>query len=81
MYWHQRSRLNYLRFGGRHARFFHITATQRRQRNLILRLNNEREEWVTSPRGISDIHHFNSIFIVLVVHVILTFQMYLNGLN
>lgn len=64
IYWHQCSRLNYLRFGDRHTRFFHITATQRRQRNLILRLKNEREEWVTSPRGISDIisHHFNSIF-------------------
>ncbi|KAF7149622.1 hypothetical protein RHSIM_Rhsim02G0229500 [Rhododendron simsii] len=64
MYWHQRSRLNYLRFGDRHNRFFHITATQRRQMNLILRLKNEREEWVTSPRGISDIisHHFHSIY-------------------
>lgn len=64
MYWHQRSRLNYLRFGDGHTRFFHITATQRRQRNLILRLKNEREEWVTSPRGISDIisQHFHSIF-------------------
>ncbi|KAG5524282.1 hypothetical protein RHGRI_031077 [Rhododendron griersonianum] len=41
MYWHQRSRLNYLRFGDKITRFFHITATQRRQRNLILHLKNE----------------------------------------
>lgn len=64
MYWHQRSRLNYLKFGDRHSRFFHITATQRRQRNLILRLKNEKEEWINSPRGISNIicQHFNNLF-------------------
>ncbi|KAG5546513.1 hypothetical protein RHGRI_018630 [Rhododendron griersonianum] len=54
MYWHQRSRLNYLKFGDRHSRFFHITATQRRQRNLILRLKNDKEEWINSPR-VSDL--------------------------
>ncbi|KAG5516346.1 hypothetical protein RHGRI_037157 [Rhododendron griersonianum] len=54
MYWHQRSRLNYLKFGDSHSRFFHITATQRRQRNLILRLKNDKDEWVTSQKGCDD---------------------------
>lgn len=64
MYWHQRSRLNYLRFGDKNTRFFHITATQRRQRNLILRLKNEQDEWISHPKGISAIirNHFSDIF-------------------
>ncbi|KAF7140564.1 hypothetical protein RHSIM_Rhsim06G0091800 [Rhododendron simsii] len=53
MYWHQRARLNYMKFGDKHSKFFHITATQRRQRNLILRLKNEKEDWINSPRALS----------------------------
>lgn len=51
MFWHQRSRINYLKFGDRNTRFFHLTATQRRQRNLILRLKNGEGNWISSASG------------------------------
>lgn len=38
MYWHQRSRINWLKLGDQNSNFFHHTTLQRRQFNKILRV-------------------------------------------
>ncbi|KAH1067085.1 hypothetical protein J1N35_032072 [Gossypium stocksii] len=40
-YWEQRMRLNWLKFGDKNTTFFHSTATQRRRKNLIHKLQND----------------------------------------
>ncbi|CAK9147551.1 unnamed protein product [Ilex paraguariensis] len=47
MYWCQRSRLNWLKYGDRNTKFFHTTTSQRRQRNKIIMLKDREGGWVT----------------------------------
>ncbi|PWA65154.1 hypothetical protein CTI12_AA306500 [Artemisia annua] len=38
MFWHQRSRVNWIKYGDQNSRFFHLSAIHRSQRNKILSL-------------------------------------------
>ncbi|KAI9123409.1 hypothetical protein K1719_004709 [Acacia pycnantha] len=52
-YWWQRSRIAWLQCGDRNTRFFHSSVIQRRQRNKILRLKDERGVWLEDKREIN----------------------------
>lgn len=45
-FWGQRSRLKWLKWGDRNSKFFHATTIQRRERNRLQRIKNERGEWI-----------------------------------
>lgn len=64
MFWHQRSRVNWLRMGDRNTRFFHLTTIQRRQRNQIVKLKDEDGEWQSDPTAIANIikEHFQKLY-------------------
>lgn len=51
----QQEKLNYLRFGNRNTKFFHLTAIQRRQRNQIIQFKDENAICVSSASKISKI--------------------------
>ena len=46
IYWVQRSRANWLKFGDRNTNFFHNFATARKKRNHIRRLRDDNGVWV-----------------------------------
>ncbi|CAB4313877.1 unnamed protein product [Prunus armeniaca] len=50
LYWCQRSRVNWLSAGDKNTRFFHLSTIQRRQRNKVLRLKNERGCWLSGDK-------------------------------
>ncbi|PWA45368.1 hypothetical protein CTI12_AA518500 [Artemisia annua] len=64
MFWHQRSRINWLNYGDRNSRFFHLLATHRGQKNKISGLKNSTGEWVFDQSDIQSLvrDHFGSIF-------------------
>jgi hypothetical protein len=43
IFWHQRSRVNWISYGDRNTRFFHNAVTIRRRRNLIVSLQRDDE--------------------------------------
>ncbi|KAL6226651.1 hypothetical protein ACLB2K_000612 [Fragaria x ananassa] len=45
-YWHQKSRVKWLKSGDSNTRFFHLSTIQRRLRNRILKIQNEQGQWV-----------------------------------
>ncbi|OMO88693.1 hypothetical protein CCACVL1_08251 [Corchorus capsularis] len=51
-FWHQRSRLNWIKYGDRNTHFFHSTTVQRRRQNSILRIKNKEDEWLTDEEDI-----------------------------
>ncbi|KAK4260674.1 hypothetical protein QN277_003758 [Acacia crassicarpa] len=46
IYWRQRSRIGWLNSGDKNTRFFHSSVIQKRQRNKILRLKDDRDVWL-----------------------------------
>ncbi|KAJ1418531.1 Ribonuclease H-like superfamily [Sesbania bispinosa] len=46
LFWGQRSRLKWIRWGGKNTRFFHATTIQRRGRKRLVRLKNSQGDWV-----------------------------------
>lgn len=64
MFWHQRSRVNWLCMGDRNTRFFHLTTIQRRQRNQVVKLKDEHGEWQTDPDLIANTiqSHFTKLY-------------------
>ncbi|KAG5523350.1 hypothetical protein RHGRI_035240 [Rhododendron griersonianum] len=64
MYQHQRSRLNWIRYGDKNTSFFHATVTQRRQRNQLSKIRDSRGQWLTEEKEING-HlqdYFSSLF-------------------
>ncbi|GKB14420.1 hypothetical protein Tco_0848343, partial [Tanacetum coccineum] len=64
MFWHQRSRVNWLNYGDCNSRFFHLNAIQRGLRNSISGLINSQGEWVYDHEGIQRLvqDHFKAIY-------------------
>ena len=64
IFWHQRSRINWLREGDKNTRFFHDKASQRRQRNWITGLFDENGIWKEDLTAITDIatNFFKNLF-------------------
>nr|AFP55574.1 non-ltr retroelement reverse transcriptase [Rosa rugosa] len=53
MYWHQRSRVNWLKLGDQNSSFFHQTTIQRRQYNKIVRLKDDHGNWLDSEADVA----------------------------
>ncbi|KAL5747974.1 hypothetical protein ACOSQ2_025271 [Xanthoceras sorbifolium] len=64
IYWRQRSRVSWLKFGDRNSKFFHAKASARRKVNEILGLSDERGCWHSDPGSVHRIvyEYFLSIF-------------------
>ncbi|KAF7146318.1 hypothetical protein RHSIM_Rhsim04G0150700 [Rhododendron simsii] len=64
MYWHQRSRIKWLRMGDKNSRFFHLSTIQRRQRNQVMRLKDSSGVWRTDQKEIAEIikGHFQELY-------------------
>nr|GEX97601.1 reverse transcriptase [Tanacetum cinerariifolium] len=64
MFWHQRSRVNWIKFGDQNTRFFHLSMIHRSQRNAITMLKNEEGEWVDDVVALNTLikNHFTSIY-------------------
>ena len=63
-YWHARARVNELKDGDKNTSYFHHKASQRKRRNLILKLQDDSGEWKTNEDDISKIitDYFTNIF-------------------
>ncbi|XP_061993315.1 uncharacterized protein LOC133711169 [Rosa rugosa] len=64
IFWQQRSRISWLKLGDNNTKFFHQSATQRRQRNRILRLRNANGLWLDSDMSIADtfLQYYKQLF-------------------
>ncbi|CAM8968303.1 unnamed protein product [Rhodiola kirilowii] len=64
LFWRQRSRAEWLRYGDRNTAYFHAKASQRKRRNHIDGLKNKRGELCTSDHEIANIvtEYFIDIF-------------------
>ncbi|CAL5404679.1 unnamed protein product [Camellia sinensis] len=57
MFFHQRSRVNWLSYGDKNSAFFFATFIQQRQRNQLLRLQSEEGVWLDSDEEINQQLH------------------------
>lgn len=53
IYWAQRSRLPWLKYGDKNTKFFHSKASQRRQRNFIQGIKNQQGVWVDQIKDVA----------------------------
>lgn len=51
--WHQRSRVQWIKYGDKNTNFFHGTTTQRKRRNFIKGLKDNDEVWQTEEGIVS----------------------------
>ncbi|KAK3189117.1 hypothetical protein Dsin_028678 [Dipteronia sinensis] len=63
-YWKQRSRIEWLKYGDRNTRFFHMTATVRKARNKIIGLRGDDGLWYESTADMKRIifSYFGDLF-------------------
>jgi hypothetical protein len=63
-FWRQRSRISWLSQGDRNTKYFHGRATQRRRRNSVYRLCDERGSWHESNEEIAEImlEYYKTLF-------------------
>ena len=52
MYWYQKARVNWLNLGDNNTKFFHQTTRQMRQKNKILRIKGDDNNWIEKEEGI-----------------------------
>lgn len=64
IYWKQRSRENWLKWGDKNTRWFHKKASMRRQKNFIHGIKNTNGVWASNPEHIKDsfVEYFSQIF-------------------
>ncbi|KAF7131590.1 hypothetical protein RHSIM_Rhsim09G0083100 [Rhododendron simsii] len=64
MFWHQRSRVNWLRMGDKNARFFHLSTIHRRQKNQVAKLKDENGIWQVDKECIVGVikGHFEKLY-------------------
>ncbi|KAK8989039.1 hypothetical protein V6N11_030407 [Hibiscus sabdariffa] len=63
-YWHQRARVEWLKYGDKNTKFFHAMTLQHRRRNSICRLKKASGEWIEDSNEIASHiqNHFQSIY-------------------
>ncbi|KAL8124435.1 hypothetical protein AgCh_012179 [Apium graveolens] len=64
MYWHQRAGVNWINYGDANTRFFHLTASYRKQRNRIFKIRDANDQWLSDVQEIKEAvrNHFQDIF-------------------
>ena len=64
IYWAQRSRIPWLKHGDKNTRFFHLKASQRKQRNHIQSIKNAEDVWVEEESDIAGValEYFETLF-------------------
>ena len=64
IYWTQRSRIPWLKYGDKNTKFFHSKASQRRQRNHIKGIKNGEGQWVEDMEDIVNVavDYFDNLF-------------------
>lgn len=64
IFWAQKSKINWLKWGDRNSRFFHISTMAKRQQNRITALQDQNGEWVKEHKDISrvDNNYYRGLF-------------------
>uniref|UniRef100_A0A803MV36 RNase H type-1 domain-containing protein n=1 Tax=Chenopodium quinoa TaxID=63459 RepID=A0A803MV36_CHEQI len=64
MYWVARARTDWLDSGDRNTKFFHLSSTIRKNRNIISALKSEVGNWITEPEQLKNhiISYFTNLF-------------------
>lgn len=64
VYWRQRSRKSWFKWGDRNMSWFHRRASIRKKKNKVRGISDTKGNWVTNPEGIENIfsNYFQSIF-------------------
>lgn len=55
LFWSQKACLDWLKAGDKNTTFFHTKVIQRRQRNHILKIQDERGRWTSSFNDITNV--------------------------
>jgi hypothetical protein len=64
VYWSQRSRANWIRYGDRNTNFFHNFASARRKKNFIVKLKDGNNNWVEGTNDLKPLvlNYFTDLF-------------------
>lgn len=76
MKWHQRSRVDWLRYGDSNTRIFHAQTKARRRRNTISGIRNSNVAWVSRTTEINDV--FLRYFMIFSLSFLLFYLMKLS---